>query len=111
MVLGMGSLPVLVSRTRTHILSDTRKSLFWSDGDVTTPQSAALFGIPSQAHYDWGLRSVKSVLYVAGAFKRASLDMLETALLMRALRDFNKPKIIAQVGLVVSPILWCTHML
>ena len=40
----------------------------------------ALLGalLSKQAHYDWGLRSVKSVLYVAGAFKRADPDMVET---------------------------------
>ena len=47
-------------------------------------------------HYDWGLRAIKSVLVVAGAFKRAEPDIREQALLMRALRDFNIPKIVAQ---------------
>ena len=46
-------------------------------------------------HYDWGLRAIKSVLVVAGVFKRAEPDIAEGALLMRALRDFNIPKIIA----------------
>ena len=46
-----------------------------------------------QAHYDWGLRAVKSVLRVAGAMKRASPDQSEDRVLMRALRDFNTPKI------------------
>jgi dynein heavy chain len=46
-----------------------------------------------QAHYDWGLRAVKSVLRVAGALKRASPNMAEEPVLMRALRDFNTPKI------------------
>jgi dynein heavy chain len=46
-----------------------------------------------QAHYDWGLRAVKSVLRVAGALKRSSPDIDEEAILMRALRDFNTPKI------------------
>lgn len=45
-----------------------------------------------QIHYDWGLRSVKSVLRVAGALKRASPDQNEEPVLMRALRDFNTPK-------------------
>lgn len=48
------------------------------------------------AHYDWGLRAIKSVLVVAGAFKRAEPELLEQALLMRALRDFNLPKIVAE---------------
>ena len=45
-----------------------------------------------QAHYDWGLRAVKSVLRVAGSLKRAEPDIEEEAILMRALRDFNTPK-------------------
>jgi dynein heavy chain, axonemal len=46
-------------------------------------------------HYDWGLRAIKSVLVVAGSFKRAEPNIAEEALLMRALRDFNIPKITA----------------
>ena len=44
-------------------------------------------------HYDWGLRAIKSVLVVAGGFKRAESEIDELALLFRALRDFNIPKI------------------
>jgi dynein heavy chain len=47
------------------------------------------------AHYDWGLRAIKSVLVVAGSFKRAEPHLPEGGLLMRALRDFNIPKIVA----------------
>lgn len=47
------------------------------------------------AHYDWGLRAIKSVLVVAGSFKRAEPHLPEDGLLMRALRDFNIPKIVA----------------
>ena len=47
-------------------------------------------------HYDWGLRAIKSVLVVAGSFKRAEPEMAENAILMRALRDFNLPKIAAE---------------
>ena len=49
--------------------------------------------LSKQLHYDWGLRAVKSVLVVAGVFKRNEPDVSETALVMRALRDFNLPKI------------------
>lgn len=52
--------------------------------------------LSNQRHYDWGLRAIKSVLVVAGGFKRAEPDLDERALLMRALRDFNLPKIVAQ---------------
>jgi len=46
-------------------------------------------------HYDWGLRAIKSVLVVAGTMKRAEPLIAENAILMRALRDFNIPKITA----------------
>lgn len=49
--------------------------------------------LSKQAHYDWGLRAVKSVLRVAGGMKRAEPEKGEDELLMRALRDFNTPKI------------------
>lgn len=45
-----------------------------------------------QIHYDWGLRAVKAVLRVAGVLKRAEPEVVEDAILMRALRDFNTPK-------------------
>ena len=48
--------------------------------------------LSKQPHYDWGLRSVKSVLRVAGGMKRANPDLDEAQVLMRALRDFNTPK-------------------
>lgn len=51
--------------------------------------------LSKQDHYDWGLRAIKSVLVVAGTFKRAEPHLAEQALLMRALRDFNIPKIAA----------------
>jgi dynein heavy chain len=47
-------------------------------------------------HYDWGLRAIKSVLVVAGQFKRNEPKQVELAILLRALRDFNTPKIIAE---------------
>eukprot|EP01051_Picozoa_sp_SAG22_P026968 SAG22_NODE_8793_length_629_cov_1.245283_1_plen_180_part_10 len=48
-----------------------------------------------QMHYDWGMRAIKSVLVVAGGFKRAEPELDEGSILMRALRDFNIPKIVA----------------
>eukprot|EP01138_Halocafeteria_seosinensis_P009362 gb/GECG01009567.1/.p1 GENE.gb/GECG01009567.1/~~gb/GECG01009567.1/.p1 ORF type:complete len:4452 (+),score=647.06 gb/GECG01009567.1/:1-13356(+) len=61
--------------------------------------------LSKQPHYDWGLRAVKSVLVVAGGFKRAEPDMPEQDLLMRALRDFNIPKIIKQDEVVFYGLL------
>jgi dynein heavy chain len=49
--------------------------------------------LSKQAHYDWGLRAVKSVLRVAGGMKRGEPNRSEDEILMRALRDFNTPKI------------------
>lgn len=52
-------------------------------------------GLPvSQDHYDWGLRAIKSVLVVAGSLKRGDPGRAEDQVLMRALRDFNIPKIV-----------------
>ena len=50
----------------------------------------------AQLHYDWDLRAIKSVLVVAGDFKRAEPNPAEDALLMRAIRDFNIPKIVRE---------------
>jgi dynein heavy chain len=49
--------------------------------------------LSKQHHYDWGLRAVKSVLRVAGMLKRSEPTLDEEAIMMRALRDFNTPKI------------------
>ena len=51
--------------------------------------------LSKQMHYDWGMRAIKSVLVVAGGFKRAEPELDEASILMRALRDFNIPKIIS----------------
>jgi len=61
--------------------------------------------LSKQSHYDWGLRAIKSVLVVAGSFKRAEPDIAEQALLMRALRDFNTPKIVKQDEVIFFGLL------
>ncbi|CAB3248907.1 unnamed protein product [Arctia plantaginis] len=50
--------------------------------------------LSKQDHYDWGLRAIKSVLVVAGSLKRGDRLRPEDQVLMRALRDFNIPKIV-----------------
>ncbi|XP_043280985.1 dynein beta chain, ciliary-like [Venturia canescens] len=50
--------------------------------------------LSKQDHYDWGLRAIKSVLVVAGKLKRGDRLRPEDQVLMRALRDFNTPKIV-----------------
>ncbi|KAM9352911.1 dynein axonemal heavy chain 11 [Symphorus nematophorus] len=63
--------------------------------------------LSKQDHYDWGLRAVKSVLVVAGALRRRDKSRREDQVLMRALRDFNMPKIVTEdvtifLGLLVD---------
>ncbi|XP_059473724.1 dynein beta chain, ciliary isoform X2 [Neocloeon triangulifer] len=50
--------------------------------------------LSKQDHYDWGLRAIKSVLVVAGSLKRGDPCRPEEEVLMRALRDFNIPKVV-----------------
>jgi dynein heavy chain len=50
--------------------------------------------LSKQDHYDWGLRAIKSVLVIAGKLKRDDKERPEDQVLMRALRDFNTPKIV-----------------
>jgi dynein heavy chain len=51
--------------------------------------------LSKQDHYDYGLRNLKAVLNCAGALKRNDPLMNEEAIVMRALRDMNVPKFIA----------------
>ena len=76
--------------------------------------SVLISGNISLRHYDWGLRAVKSVLVVAGHLKRAEPDLPEEQLLMRALRDFNIPKIVQQDEVVFfgssDPVIKSDHL-
>eukprot|EP00599_Poterioochromonas_sp_BG-1_P017876 CAMPEP_0173166600 /NCGR_PEP_ID=MMETSP1105-20130129/22117_1 /TAXON_ID=2985 /ORGANISM="Ochromonas sp., Strain BG-1" /LENGTH=3828 /DNA_ID=CAMNT_0014087887 /DNA_START=639 /DNA_END=12125 /DNA_ORIENTATION=- len=51
--------------------------------------------LSQQPHYDYGLRAVKSVLVMAGGLKRANPTTEEDLVLIRALRDSNVPKFLA----------------
>jgi len=52
--------------------------------------------LSKQKHYDWGLRAIKSLLRQAGALKRHPLNKskAEQTIIMKALWDFNKAKIV-----------------
>lgn len=56
-------------------------------------------------HYDWGLRAIKTVLVVAGAFKRAEPEVTEGDMLMRVLRDINMPKLSSDDRSIFSGLL------
>lgn len=60
----------------------------------TTLYSLSKELLSAQMHYDWGLRAAKAVLRVAGGLKRAEPQVKEDSILMRALRDFNLPKLV-----------------
>ena len=47
-------------------------------------------------HYDFGMRAVKSVLVMAGNLKRSNPDLDEDVVLIRAMRDANVPKFVAE---------------
>lgn len=70
-------------------------ALFSHPPPNTSSPDMRLFRSLEQFHYDWGLRAVKSVLLVAGKLKRCDPHIDEEAVLMRALRDFNTPKIVS----------------
>jgi len=90
------------------------ENMLMAEGFVTAKSLASKFFclyallkslLSAQLHYDWGLRAIKSVLVVAGGFKRAEPNLAEDALLMRALRDFNIPKIVKEDEVIFFGLL------
>jgi dynein heavy chain len=51
--------------------------------------------LSAQRHYDWKLRAVKTTLCVAGGLRRLDRENTEDKVLLRALRDFNLGKLVA----------------
>lgn len=52
--------------------------------------------LSKQDHYDFSMRAVKSVLNTCGRVKRTQLDLDETTVVIKALRDMNLPKFLAE---------------
>ncbi|XP_078448652.1 dynein axonemal heavy chain 6 [Lampetra planeri] len=61
--------------------------------------------LSQQDHYDFGMRAVKSVLVMAGSLKRENPHLREDVVLIRALRDSNLPKFLADDAMLFSGIL------
>ncbi|RHY32696.1 hypothetical protein DYB32_002341, partial [Aphanomyces invadans] len=71
------------------------------DAKVLAKKTTTLYGLmiqqlSKQDHYDFGLRSLKAVLNMAGALKREDHNMQEEHILLRALRDMNAPKFVKE---------------
>jgi len=78
------------------------ENMFMSEGFLEAKKLALKFAtlyalnkdlLSKSNKYDWGMRAIKSVLVVAGGFKRAEPSLSEQAVLMRSLRDTNVAKI------------------
>eukprot|EP00727_Mastigamoeba_balamuthi_P014495 m51a1_g9670 putative dynein heavy chain axonemal (5182) ;mRNA; r:1243469-1265072 len=59
---------------------------------IVTLYQLASQQLSKQDHYDFTLRSIKSVLVAAGTLKRKEPEMPEELVLLRSLRDMNLPK-------------------
>jgi dynein heavy chain len=78
--------------------------MLYSEGFVTADELARkmvkLYSLSSeqlskQDHYDFGMRAVKSVLNASGRIKREGGDIDEITVIIKAIRDMNLPKFIA----------------
>ena len=72
----------------------------YSEGKVLARKFMMLYRLSEallsqQKHYDWKLRAVKTTLNVAGAMRRQDRTNTEERVLLRALRDFNLGKLVA----------------
>lgn len=63
--------------------------------------------LSKQKHYDWGLRAIKSLLRQAGGLKRneANKTKSEAFIIMHALFDFNKAKIVPDDLIIFERLL------
>lgn len=50
--------------------------------------------LSKQNHYDWGLRSLKATIKLAGNMRRNQLKLTEAVILIQTLREINLSKLV-----------------
>lgn len=63
---------------------------------IVTIYELMLKQLSKQDHYDFGMRAVKSVLNASGRIKREQSNLGEITVIIKAIRDMNLPKFIAE---------------
>ncbi|CAG5057893.1 unnamed protein product [Parnassius apollo] len=74
-------------------------------GKITTTFRLSSEQLSTQDHYDFGMRAVKTVILVAGNLIRQMPDGDERQIVLRALRDVNVPKFLADDLLLFNGII------
>ncbi|KAK2944660.1 putative Dynein axonemal heavy chain 2 [Blattamonas nauphoetae] len=62
---------------------------------IDTLYTLSMQQLSRRAHYDWGLRAIKSVLVTAGTYHRQAPEQTEDVVPFRACMNMNYPKLLA----------------